>query len=62
MPRINANSNISPKEVTDFVATRSAAYKHLTGGVEFIEQIPRSAAGKILRKNLREKFKSSDKT
>ena len=46
-------SDISSNDVFDFVATRSAAYKHLAGGVEFIGQIPRSAAGKILRKDLR---------
>ena len=58
----NMNSNISSKDVIEFVATRAAAYKHLVGGVEFIEQIPRSAAGKILRKNLREKFNKSGET
>ena len=28
-------------------------HKHLTGGVEFIKKIPKSAAGKILRKDLK---------
>ena len=47
-------SYISSSDVTDFVKTRSAPYKQLAGGVEFIQEIPKSAAGKILRKDLRQ--------
>ena len=47
-------SYISSSDVTDFVKTRSAPYKQLSGGVEFIQEIPKSAAGKILRKDLRQ--------
>ena len=39
-------------EVKDFVAVRVAPYKKIRH-VEFLEQIPKSAAGKILRKDLR---------
>ena len=49
----NEKSHITSKDVFDFVATRSAAYKQLVGGIEFMEQIPRSLSGKILRKDLR---------
>ena len=49
----NENSRITLKDVYDFVASRSASYKHLVGGVEFMDQIPRSLSGKILRKDLR---------
>ena len=52
----NENSSITLKDVFDFVASRSAPYKHLVGGVEFLEQIPRSLSGKILRKDLRAKY------
>lgn len=34
------------------------AYKRLRGGVEILPEIPRSAAGKILRKQLKEIAKS----
>lgn len=34
------------------------SYKQLRGGVEIIPEIPRSAAGKILRKELKEMAKS----
>ena len=43
-------SYISSSDVAEFVKTRSAPYKQLAGGVEFIQEIPKSAAGKILRK------------
>ena len=46
-------SDISSDDVLEFVASRSAPYKHLSGGVQFIDQIPRSLSGKILRKDLR---------
>merc|ERR1712198_244917 len=49
----NEKSLITSKDVYDFVATRSAPYKQLVGGIEFMEQIPRSHSGKILRKDLR---------
>ena len=40
------------------LAGKMANYKELSGGVEFMEQIPKSASGKILRRNLKDKLKS----
>ncbi|OCH88436.1 phenylacetyl-CoA ligase [Obba rivulosa] len=37
------------------VADAKVQYKHLTGGVEFIESIPKSPNGKLLRRLLRER-------
>lgn len=45
---------ISAEDVTDFVRKRAAKQKHLTGGVVFIDVVPRTAAGKILRRALRD--------
>ncbi|KAJ7459668.1 phenylacetyl-CoA ligase [Mycena latifolia] len=39
------------------VADHKIAYKHLTGGVEFIESIPKNPSGKLLRRILRERAK-----
>ncbi|KAI8057082.1 hypothetical protein BDF22DRAFT_616524 [Syncephalis plumigaleata] len=44
-------------EIVAFAAERTAHYKRLRGGVEFIDAVPRSSAGKILRRVLREKAK-----
>ncbi len=46
------------EEIKDFIAQRVANHKKLRGGVLFIDQIPKSASGKILRKLLREKIKA----
>jgi acyl-CoA synthetase (AMP-forming)/AMP-acid ligase II len=45
-------SSISEQEVMDYAASRLAPHKKIRA-VEFIEQVPKSAAGKILRKNLK---------
>jgi acyl-coenzyme A synthetase/AMP-(fatty) acid ligase len=47
-------SEASEKEIMDFIAERVAPYKKLRF-VEFIEQIPKSASGKILRRVLKER-------
>ncbi len=45
-------SDLSAEEVMDFVAGQVAPYKKVRQ-VQFIEQIPKSSAGKILRRDLR---------
>ncbi len=37
-----------------FVDERVAPYKRLRGGVQFLDEIPRTATGKILRRQLRQ--------
>lgn len=51
---LKQGSDVSPRELQRFVNDRVVAYKRLRGGVEVISEIPRSAAGKILRKQLKE--------
>lgn len=46
-------SRISPADVAAFVKSRLASYKQLRGGIVFIDAIPKTASGKILRKELR---------
>lgn len=50
------NSDLTEKELQDYVAEKVAGYKRLDGGVQFLEAIPKSAAGKILRKELKSKY------
>ena len=47
-----AHPTLSAEQVKAHVAERTTSYKHLAH-VEFVEAVPKSAAGKILRKELR---------
>ncbi|KAI4632618.1 uncharacterized protein J4E87_002092 [Alternaria ethzedia] len=46
-------SKISSEDVIEFVKGKVAGHKQLRGGVIFLDEIPKSPAGKILRKDLR---------
>lgn len=50
---LKANHKLTDKQVYDFVAQKLTKYKHLEGGVVFLQSIPRNAAGKILRNKLK---------
>ena len=50
-----------PSEVTDFIAPRMAHYKRIRH-VEFIESIPKSPSGKILRRVLMERERASQRS
>ncbi|CAG8564177.1 11691_t:CDS:2, partial [Scutellospora calospora] len=46
------------KNIQQYISDRVAPQKKLRGGVVFIDQIPKSSAGKILRKILRDRLKT----
>lgn len=46
------------EEIHKFVNEKVVQYKRLRGGIEFIDVIPKSVSGKILRKDLRELYKN----
>ena len=48
-----AGPSTTEEDVKKEVAARLSPHKHLAGGVEFVGEIPKSAAGKILRKDLK---------
>lgn len=58
---VREDPGLSEPLVQDYVMNNMAAYKQLIGGVEFIDEIPKSAAGKILRRVLLEKFQTMNK-
>ena len=49
---VKKDPGLTESEVAEFVNGEVAKYKRLEGGVVFIEAIPKSAAGKILRRQL----------
>uniref|UniRef100_A0AC35TQ63 4-coumarate--CoA ligase 1-like n=1 Tax=Rhabditophanes sp. KR3021 TaxID=114890 RepID=A0AC35TQ63_9BILA len=58
---VRNNKKLTEKDIYDFVAGKLAKYKHLRGGVEFIDEIPKSPAGKILRRLLRDRGNNKSK-
>lgn len=49
------------KVLQEYVKGQKVRYKWLTGGVEFVDEIPKSASGKILRRLLRDRANASRK-
>ncbi|EEH49929.1 uncharacterized protein PADG_06008 [Paracoccidioides brasiliensis Pb18] len=50
-------TRISEQEVKQFVKDRLAPYKQLRGGVVFVDELPKNAVGKLLRRELKERAK-----
>ena len=50
----NAKEAVAAEEIASWIETKVAKHKRLTGGVVFVKEVPKSAAGKIQRKILRE--------
>lgn len=48
---------LSEQEIRNFMRVKLARYKELTGGVQFVSEIPKNASGKILKRVLRERAK-----
>lgn len=49
------------KEIITWVATKVAPHKQLRGGVRFIDEVPKNASGKILRRVLKEEVKKEER-
>ncbi|EEH46636.1 uncharacterized protein PADG_02734 [Paracoccidioides brasiliensis Pb18] len=54
-----ANDQALVRDILKHVSDHKAHYKRLKGGVEFIDVIPKSASGKILRRHLRDRDRES---
>ena len=59
MAFIVTKAEISEQEITDYVKARVSPQKCLRGGVQFVDSIPKSASGKILRRELRKLIQKS---
>ncbi|KAK6732336.1 hypothetical protein RB195_016615 [Necator americanus] len=51
---VRANETLTEADVKHFIEEKVSSYKFLTGGVVFVDEIPKSPAGKILRRFLRD--------
>lgn len=48
--------------ISTHVSSKLARHKALTGGVEFIDAVPKNPSGKIIRRLLRDKQNNEDRT
>ncbi|KAF2816941.1 4-coumarate-CoA ligase 2 [Mytilinidion resinicola] len=55
---LQQGSMATAKEIQDWAAERVSRFKRLTGGVRFVEAIPKNPSGKILRKVLRDQARA----
>jgi len=51
---VKKDLNLKSQEVLDWVRERVNPYKRLRGGVVFVDAIPKSPSGKILRRELKD--------
>jgi 4-coumarate--CoA ligase len=59
VPSVAASKELAD-ELVNFVYDRVAQHKRLRGGVRFIEEVPKSGSGKILRRVLKEEAKKEE--
>jgi len=58
---VRGSKALTESDIHDYMSEHVAAFKQLSGGIEFIEKIPKSAAGKILRKELTKMYEEKEK-
>jgi len=56
---VRGEETLTEETVHKFMREQVAAHKQLSGGIQFVENIPKSAAGKILRKDLTALYKAA---
>lgn len=49
-----SGTNARADEIENYVASKVAPYKKLTGGVMVLDKLPRNASGKLLRRQLKD--------
>lgn len=53
---IKLKEPVEPEDIDRFINDKVAKYKRLDGGIEFVKEIPKNAAGKILRRELKQRY------
>lgn len=53
-----SKDKVSEEDLKNHVKSQVSAYKQLRGGVIFVDEVPRSPSGKILRRQLRDLHKN----
>lgn len=55
-------SPVVGERMREWIDSRVSHHKRLRGGVRFVDEIPKSAAGKILRRNLKDVAKQEEQS
>ena len=55
-------SEAKEQELIEWTAKQVAPHKKIRGGIRFVDQVPKSASGKILRRLVREEAKKENRT
>ena len=50
---VRADESVTEEVINSLMQEQVSTHKQLAGGIEFVQTIPKSAAGKILRKDLK---------
>lgn len=50
----SSQQKVTGEELVQYLASKLSSYKRLTGGVCFVQALPRNGSGKILKRQLRE--------
>lgn len=58
-PSVEASTQTA-QEIVAWMDKKVVYYKKLRGGIRFVDEIPKSAAGKILRRVLKDRAKSEE--
>ena len=54
---VRKDDTLAEDDIHSFIKDKVAAYKRLRGGIEFVKEIPKAPSGKILRRELSQKYK-----
>ena len=52
------SSSLTEDDVEMFVQEKLANHKHLRGGVQFVDTLPKSSSGKILKRIVKDQYAS----
>lgn len=59
---VPSSPTLTPDGVNSYLQSLVANYKQLRGGIEFVESIPKAPSGKLLRRELVEKYRNRTET
>lgn len=54
------NIKFDTKDLEEYINNKVVKYKRLLGGVEVVDVIPKTVSGKILRRELKQKYMSTN--